>query len=67
MAAHIPSMDPNFSIGKRIDPELLEDFMIPLVEDCQELAEEFKEDYDAAVKKAAAARMKVFIAELKRK
>ena len=60
-------MDPNFPIGQKIEPKKLEKFMDDLIDDCDELTEEFKDDYDAAVKKAAAARLKKLVGDLKGK
>ena len=67
MSQHIPLMDPHFPIGQRIVADTLDDFMEDLLDDCDELTEEFKEDYDAAVEKAAAARLEKLTAELKAK
>ena len=67
MGQHIPLIDPNFPIGQRIDINTLDKYMEDLIEDCDELTEEFKDDYEAAVKKAAAARLKALTEQLKAK
>ena len=52
MQVHIPRMDPNFPIPKRINAKKLKDWSDPFMEDMKSLAEDVEEAAEEAKKKA---------------
>ena len=67
MAVHIPRMDPNFPVPKRINAFKLDEWTEPFFEDMEAFHEDVEKAAEKAKKKAGAAAMKRKLAEIMKK